>query len=498
MTSPATMTGQRVSLRARLVLTLVVLAMAGLIVSGLVINRELDNYLTQRVDQQLVDGIGALGARLNGSRQTHPGPPPPTQSEPFPVGTYGALYTNTGALDAEIKLTFTSSNGGNLDTEATTIYSRPDISAQQIVLATINGGGFLSVDGIGDVGSYRALLQPRGDRVIVVAIPVGEIDATLTQLLWLEIAVGFGVLAVLGILTYVIVRTELRPLARMSQTATRIASGDLGQRVDSGSGGTEVGQLGNALNKMLSRIEEAFAARAASEDRLRRFVGDASHELRTPLTSILGYAEMFRRGADASPEDLATVMRRIEQESQRMSTLVDDLLLLARLDQQRALRSEPADLGHILVDVGLDTQAAYPNHQISVLAQPSTWVFGDEDALRQVFANLAQNACVHTPAGTPVTISLEHDGHNALVSVSDAGPGIPEELADEVFERFTRADSSRARNAGGTGLGLAIVTAIVAAHDGTVRQGPTLGGGATFYVSLPLAVQSVDGPPASA
>ncbi|MEI6623310.1 MAG: HAMP domain-containing sensor histidine kinase [Actinomycetes bacterium] len=489
-------TRQRISLRARLVITLLVLAMAGLVVSGLVINKQLSSYLTQRIDQQLVNGVEGLSSRLTGGRDSNSHPP--GRFEPFPAGTYAAVFTRTGTLDTELQSGFAAGPGSDLAPKSTTITSRPDISAAQVVDLANTGGGFLTVGGSGDVSSYRVYMQPVGNAVIAVAIPLTDIDVTLTQLLLLEIAVGLGVLAMLGIVTYITIRAELQPLERMSQTAAQIADGDLSHRVDAGSGGTEVGRLGNALNTMLARIEEAFAAKEASEARLRRFVGDASHELRTPLTSIRGYAEMFHRGANASPEDLATLMRRIESESQRMSVLVDDLLLLARLDQQRPLRTDPMDLEPILVDVGLDIQAAHPDHVVTVSAQPGVWVTGDEDALRQVVVNLARNACVHTPPGTPVTMSLARQsspvdrGDCAQIIVSDCGPGIPSALTSEVFERFTRADASRGRDAGGAGLGLSIVSAIVAAHGGTVHLTPTPGGGATFTVYIPLAPKPAD------
>ena len=475
---------RRLSLRIRLVATLVVLAMAGLVVSGLVINNQFEKYLITRADQRLVAAFGLVGQMLYG-REGGSRPPPPSAG--LPAGTYGAVFSATnGQLLKEVQPSFSSGQDSGAELQySTTVYARPDITSSQIQLAAASGTQSLTVSGTGDVSSFRVLLQPRGTDIIAVAIPQSDIDATLTQLLWLEIAVGVGVLIVLGAFTYVIVRSELRPLEKMSETAAAIAGGELSHRVDEASGGTEVGQLGSALNIMLERIEEAFAARKASEDRLRRFVGDASHELRTPLTSIRGYAEMFRRGASAEPADLETVMRRIEQESERMSGLVDDLLLLARLDQQRPLRSEPVDLRQLLVDVSLDSQAAHPSHPLTVAADETVTVEGDGDALRQVVVNLARNACVHTPDGTAVEMFLSRAGDSAQVVV-DHGPGVPPELGDEVFERFTRADASRGRDAGGTGLGLSIVSAIIAAHGGTVNQSSTPGGGATFRFTVPL------------
>jgi two-component system OmpR family sensor kinase len=304
------------------------------------------------------------------------------------------------------------------------------------------------------------------------------------------------------------VRNSLRPLTEVERTAAAIAAGDLSQRVPAGDDRTEVGRLATALNGMLSRIEYGFRAQQASEEqarasetRMRRFVADASHELRTPLTSIRGFAELYRQGAVGTPEETARLMQRIESEGARMGVLVEDLLQLARLDQQRPLTLGPVDLAELAGDAVHDARAVQPDRPITLHLDEALSevpvVLGDEARLRQVVGNLVTNALVHTPPTAPVTVSVSDepaptegtadgdDGGVVVLRVSDQGPGMAPEDAARVFERFYRADPSRVRTAGGTGLGLAIVSALVHAHGGTVYLDTAPGRGATFTVRLP-------------
>jgi two-component system OmpR family sensor kinase len=237
---------------------------------------------------------------------------------------------------------------------------------------------------------------------------------------------------------------------------------------------------------MLNQIEQAFAARSASEARMRQFMADASHELRTPLSSIRGYAELFRHGAKGRPDDLGKAMTRIESESARMTQLVDDLLLLARLDEGRPLETTNVDISELAVDAAADAAVADHEHPIKVEAPEPVEVVGDEARLRQVVANLLRNATVHTPAKTPIEVSVTRQGDMAELRVADHGSGVPPEIAARIFERFVRADQARGREHGGSGLGLAIVHAIVAAHQGSLTLETRPGGGATFVVQLPV------------
>ena len=331
--------------------------------------------------------------------------------------------------------------------------------------------------------------------VFVVALPLRDVTKTLGRLVLIEVIATLSVIVLLGLLSLWVVRVGLRPLDQMATTAGEIAAGDLSRRVERADDRTEVGRLGAALNGMLGHIERAFAARTASEQRLRRFVADASHELRTPLTSIRGYAELFRRGAAEHPDDLETAMRRIEDESARMSVLVDDLLLLARLDQGRPLEREEVDLVALASDAVDDARAVSPDRPITFETNGPVTVTGDEARLRQVTANLLANARVHTPEGTRVHVRVRSTQEGAQLEVADEGPGLEADEAARAFERFYRADPARARAGGGSGLGLSIVAAIAAAHGGraTLDTGP--GRGATFRVELPrVAPPPVEAP----
>jgi two-component system OmpR family sensor kinase len=343
--------------------------------------------------------------------------------------------------------------------------------------------------GTNGVSQFRVTDWPEdffGGDYVVLAIPLTDVQTTLNQLLLLEALVTVIVVAAMAVLAWVIIQIGLRPLQRMGAAAGEIAAGDYSRRVEPATPKTEIGRLGLALNAMLAQIEAAFAERTASERRLRRFIADASHELRTPLTSIRGYSEMLRRGAEESPADSDVARRRIEEESVRMSALVDDMLLIARLDQGRPLEARPVDLQVIARDAAADARAVAPLRKITLDAPSTVIVSGDDTRLRQVVGNLVRNALVHTPSSTPVEISVTSDNGSAHLSVADHGPGLPGADRERIFEPFYRADASRSRDSGGAGLGLSIVSAVVAAHGGKVKVRETSGGGATFDVELPL------------
>jgi two-component system OmpR family sensor kinase len=297
--------------------------------------------------------------------------------------------------------------------------------------------------------------------------------------------VTLAVLAALVLLALWVVRIGLRPLREIEQTAAAIGAGDLSRRVDRAEPSTEIGRLGLALNAMLGQIETAFRAREASEARLRRFVADASHELRTPLAAVRAYAELFRRGAASRPNDLERAMGGIGRESERMSLLVDDLLLLARLDEGRPLEREPVRFEEVVGEAVETARTVDPSRPIELDASPAV-VLGDRDRLRQVVDNLLSNVRSHTPADSPTRVRVGRNGTNAVLEVEDSGPGLSDEELEQVFERFHRGDPSRTRSTGGVGLGLSIVSAVAEAHGGSASARSTPGTGTTFVVTLPL------------
>jgi two-component system OmpR family sensor kinase len=369
--------------------------------------------------------------------------------------------------------------------------TRPPVStAVQQRLLTLRADGRPRSVELPGLGDYRIIARtmPDGD-VLVSGFSLAEVSSTLADLTLLITALALLGLVIAGLVGTVIVRLALRPLQRVTATASRVAElpldeGEvaLAERVPNPNPHTEVGQVGVALNRMLENVSEALNARHRSETRVRQFVADASHELRTPLASIRGYAELTRRSRDVAPPDIAHAMSRVESEAGRMTTLVDDLLLLARLDAGRPLESAEVDLTRLAVDATSDAHAAGPQHrwQLDVPDEPVV-VLGDAPRLHQVLTNLLANARTHTPPGTTVRISLRQQANCATLTVRDDGPGISAELMPDVFERFSRGEQSRSRTAGSTGstgLGLAIVAAVVAAHHGRImvesRPGDTV------------------------
>jgi two-component system OmpR family sensor kinase len=327
---------------------------------------------------------------------------------------------------------------------------------------------------------------PNDARAVVIAIPLGDVDDTLQRLVFVELGVsGIALLVILGG-TLLLVRLSLRPLDRFATTADEIAAGDLSRRVSPADRRTEVGRLGVALNRMLARIEEAFRQKTESEQRLRRFVADASHELRTPLTSIRGFAELVSDRTGLSPADATNAARRIEQQSDRMARLVDDLLLLARLDEGQELSFEECEFGDVVQAAVDEARAADRFRTITAEIGPVT-VRGDTLRLHQAVANLLANARQHTPPGTHIDVKLRADGRAAKLVIEDNGPGLSESDLPCLFDRFYRVDRSRSRQNGGSGLGLAIVKSIIEGHGGTVEAQRGLRAGARFAIRLPVA-----------
>ena len=473
------------SLRGRLLLATVILVGLGLLVADGATYGLLRSSLIGRVDDQLrgasrfVDRV-ALG---------EPGPGPgggPDFGGSDGHDEHGGGQPQTQVverLDAGGTVLYTS--GGPFGLTQSPPVLPADLPGSSTSKAT---GSTLFTTGSQDgTLRYRVLATASSQGgTVVLAFPLGDAENALHKLLLIEAIVTAAVLAAVAGIALWLVRLGLRPLTQMEHAAADIAAGDLSRRVEPSEGRTEIGRLGSALNVMMERIEAAFAERRATEARLRRFVADASHELRTPLTSIRGYAELFRRGAEHRPEDLAKSMRRIEEESARMGTLVEELLLLARLDQGPRLDRSPVDLAALATDAVEDARTVAGARTITLSAPRPVIVEGDEARLRQVLANLVSNALEHTPAGTPVRVAVSASGSEAVLEVADRGPGLGTEDAGRVFDRFFRVDEGGSRDDGGTGLGLSIVAAIAHAHGGKVELFTASGEGARFLVTLPL------------
>ncbi|MEH1128123.1 sensor histidine kinase [Micromonospora sp. CPCC 206061] len=480
------------SLRARLIATMVALLAVVSLIIGVVTTLSLRDYLYDQVDTQVVAGANRFADNFKGADPKGGNKPGgPQQPEQRPLLTPGQA-----AGTVVVKLAGTEVKGSAVAKLTAYGGDNPAADAQEAVLSQVAVDGDIHTVDVPQLGTYRAaaVLCPDG-YTYVVAVPLDTASATVLRMIGVEVAVvAGGVLLAAGI-GALIIGASLRPLRRVAATASRVAELPLDRgevalsvRVPEGDTDprTEVGQVGAALNRMLGHVANALVARQASETRVRQFVADASHELRTPLAAIRGYAEVTRRGREAVPPDVAHALRRVESESARMTTLVDDLLLLARLDSGRPLEDRPVDLSALLVDAVSDAHVAGPEHHWRLdVPEEAVSVPGDAARLHQVVANLLANARTHTSPGTVVTSSLsaEPDGY-AVIRVTDNGPGVPPELQPEVFERFARGDSSRSRAAGSTGLGLAIVAAVVEAHHGAVsvvsRPGHT-----EFTVRLP-------------
>jgi len=503
------------SLRARLLLGFVAIAVV-LIGADLVLAVNVQRSLVDQIDRRLESAVSGF-ARYPGPRPS--GSTNGTGQGPIPGGGITSPDDGSNVRITEFFLVQLASDGTVLNDVPPTLRDgdpAASIDLDKAVSRATTAGQTVRPYTVGSVGGsslrYRVAVQQRSDGgYVVVGIPMREADATLSRLIWVEVAATAAVLVVLALVAFWVIRLGLRPIDKMTATADAIAEGDLSRRVDVGPATTEAGRLGLALNGMLHQIEGAFEQRQASEERLRRFIADASHELRTPLTSIRGYTELYRSGAVTEGPGLTDAMRRIEGESVRMGELVDDMLLLARLDQGRPLEAKPVDLAAIARDSVADARAVEPDRPITIDVPAGPVIMtGDEQRLRQLMANLLANVRQHTPAGTSVDVTLSIAGPTAgptpdahvgstvgpgamaVIEVSDQGPGIEAEDARRIFERFYRADPSRVRHGsdGGAGLGLSIVAAVAAAHHGRASVETARGHGARFRVELPLTLQA--------
>lgn len=483
------------SLRSRISLGVVLLTGFGFLVSGIVAQNALQSYLTTQIDheleaitggtlpriiragiayealeseQEVRDGEGHYRARGAGR-----GPNSPLQRIP--------TTTSVTLLDADGKVI--GGLGGDLNKASISDYVTGLLPSE----VASHGDKPFTIEAPG--ADFRAVARtlPNNMGTLVAAQSLEELDDTITRLGFLFSIISLVLLLLMAIAARSVVTIGLRPLQAAEETAGEIASGNLSARMPETSPNTEVGRLVSSLNSMLTRIEEAFAARTKSEDRLRRFVADASHELRTPLTAIRGFSELYRQGAVKGDVDTKDLVARIEGESKRMSSLVEDLLLLARLDQSREMRSDAVEIVKVVADATASAQVSGPNHPITLIA-PNSEIFmlGDEVRIHQVIANLLANARTHTEDGTPIAVMITSTDAEVSITVADQGPGMSEVDQKRIFERFYRADSSRARSGqDGTGLGLSIVDAVMRAHGGSVSVESELGKGSKFTLTFP-------------
>jgi len=463
---------KRLSLRARLLLGVVALAAVGLVAANVATYSTLSSYLLDRTDSTLDQTVQTL---------RRPGPGGGIRSAP--PGT----FVQVRSLDGDtVVATF---SGATLPGASVPAPNLPDTVKPPTLNRTTQAVRYFTVGGGARGGPeyrVRASIGQGEGAMLLVATSLRDVNSTLHRLLAIELVVTALVLGAIAGIGLWLVRLGLRPLDAIGHTASAIAAGDLSRRVERAEERTEVGRLGLALNAMLARIESSFRAQEASERKLRRFVADASHELRTPLSAVRAYAELYERGAAERPDDLERSMKGISRESERMSILVEDLLLLARLDDGRPLEREPVELDEVVGEAVETAQAVDPDRAIDLHAEPAT-VLGDRVRLRQIVDNLLANVRAHTPPGTPTSVSVTRRNGSAEISVTDAGPGLDEEHLEHLFERFYRADPSRARASGGVGLGLAIVAAVAEAHGGTASASSRPGEGTTVAIALPLA-----------
>lgn len=479
---------RNLSLRTRLLVGMTAIVVVGLVAADVVVYQQIRSYLITQIDQEL------LAIQPSYFSLTTSGGIVLAPNQTLPEQTYIRINlqdnelvgTNNAAVHLNISPAKTSllleqADAGTLAT--TSIFSATATAPASLAGVYRVRAELFSVRSLAGIG-------PRIPALAFIALPLSSFAGTMNKLLIVDVTVTAAVIAALVVLGYFVVLVGMRPLEDIEVIAEEIAAGDLSRRIEQDNLGTEVGRLGAALNTMLGYIEGAFTKQQTSENQLRQFLADASHELRTPVTSIRGYSELFRRGAQSRPEDLALAMRRIEDESIRMGVLVDDLLLLARLDQGRPLEQLPVHLGDIATDAAADVQVVAPERQISVDVDADIVVTGDEQRLRQMVMNLLQNALRHTPLSTPIEVGVHLDHNSVELRVTDHGDGIPAEHLSHIFERFYRADPSRTRGSGGSGLGLAIVSSIVSAHLGDVRVESELGEGTTFIVRLPRSDQT--------
>ena len=475
------------SIRFRVLAVAVLLVVVGMLVVNLMALFTLRANLMAKVDQQLL----AVPSEAFG----------PLLREPFPPSTLDppSTATNSGFLNNQVVTILDGSTGTVLDQIAGPALAEAPTPDLTVVSTDIRSGevpsGLMTVGAVGDPGyHYRIrVIRPSAGptQVVVFARALADIRSTLARVGIVDAVVSVLLLAALIVIGRVVMRIGLQPLSDVDEAAARIGTGDFSVRAPHADEPGEVGHLSRTFNAMADEIEQAFREQRESQVRLQRFVSDASHELRTPLTSIRAYAELLRRGAVPAGAASEQASQRIEAEAERMSTLVNDLLLLARLDEQRTTGPLPVDLGQLVAEMTTDIAMTAPPHTVTCQVEADTFVEGDGPQLRQLVGNLLRNAVVHTPPGTSVQASVRaHDREVSLVVVDD-GPGMPAEVAEHAFERFFRPEGGRARGSG-SGLGLAIVEAIATSHGGAVDLASRPGRGTCFTMTLPRRIEPRD------